>query len=122
MPLWLAPSPRPAPASRSWTRVRSHQRYWPALWWASRRRTRTSTALACWPAGLGKVGYSAFKAATEEKPPAEEPKEDLLKPADFEKRLRDVREARESDFCVSESRNARTPRSPSWGRTCRRAV
>ena len=46
--------------------------------------------------GLGKVGYSAFKAATEEKPPAEEP--DLLKPADFEKRLRDVREARESDL------------------------
>ena len=44
----------------------------------------------------GKVGYSAFKAATEEKPPAEEP--DLLKPADFEKRLRDVREARESDL------------------------
>ena len=43
--------------------------------------------------GLGKVGYSAFKAATEEKPPAEEP--DLLKPADFEKRLRDVRAARE---------------------------
>ena len=46
--------------------------------------------------GLGKVGYSAFKAATEEKPPAEEP--DLLKPADFEKRLRDVRAARESDL------------------------
>ena len=46
--------------------------------------------------GLGKVGYSAFKAATEEKPPAEEP--DLLKPADFEKRLRDVREMRESDL------------------------
>ena len=46
--------------------------------------------------GLGKVGYSAFKAATEEKPPAEEP--DLLKPADFEKRLREVREARESDL------------------------
>ena len=46
--------------------------------------------------GLGKVGYSAFKAATEEKPPAEEP--DLLKPADFEKRLRDVRAAREEDL------------------------
>ena len=46
--------------------------------------------------GLGKVGYSAFKAATEEKPPAEEP--DLLKPADFEKRLRDVRAAREDDL------------------------
>ena len=36
------------------------------------------------------------EAATEEKPPAEEP--DLLKPADFEKRLRDVRAAREEDL------------------------
>ena len=59
--------------------------------------------------GLGKVGYSAFKAATEEKPPAEEP--DLLKPADFEKRLRDVREARESD--LREVSNAEPPKEDS---------
>ena len=59
--------------------------------------------------GLGKVGYSAFKAATEEKPPAEEP--DLLKPADFEKRLRDVRAAREED--LREVSNAEPPKEDS---------
>ena len=53
--------------------------------------------------GLGKVGYSAFKAATEEKPPAEEP--DLLKPADFEKRLRDVRESASRTCGRSRMRN-----------------
>ena len=45
--------------------------------------------------GIGKVGYSSFKAATEEKP-AEDP--DLLKPDNFEQRLNDVRSAREEDL------------------------
>ena len=45
---------------------------------------------------IEEASYPADEAATEEKPPAEEP--DLLKPADFEKRLREVREARESDL------------------------
>ena len=57
MPLWnLGAVAAARRRRRNWTRAPSHQRYWPALWWASRRRTRTSTASGCWLAAWCDLG------------------------------------------------------------------